>query len=457
MKKRVSLLVVFAMLLSLSQQVMASPVLKHVLTTKQVYDYVYSSSDKGFVLGREDEEGLWLNFVGYDGYKGVEISDYQIVKYLGRDKFFAGKDTYQYLINCNENVIAEFPEAEVGESGIVWDEEIGRIVWTNSSWYQREDKNYQSIVYDYDGNQIAEISHKVTEILDENTFWCDDLDNAESYIVDINNNVLSNKYYGFETFDIIDGYVEVYNEEYELGIIDYKGNEILPLGSDITEYVDLMDYDEKYERDEAIRKNIADIYGLDEEAIWGEVVGEEGNEIAVIDNDVQKGIFTADGTQILGFGEYGFVYLNDEASLAIMQKSENSPWELYTIGEATEETTAQCDEISVMVAGELLTFDQPPVIVNDRTLVPLRAIFEALGVIVDWDEETQTIAAQSGDNTVIKLQIGSDKMLVNGEEKTLDVPAQKINDRTLVPVRAISESLGCTVEWIEETNTVKIN
>jgi hypothetical protein len=89
-------------------------------------------------------------------------------------------------------------------------------------------------------------------------------------------------------------------------------------------------------------------------------------------------------------------------------------------------------------------------------VAPLRAIFEALGVQVNWDDVKQTVTATKGSTTII-VKIGSTQATVNGETKNLDVPAQSINDRTMVPVRFISESLGARVNWAENSQTVTIN
>ena len=105
---------------------------------------------------------------------------------------------------------------------------------------------------------------------------------------------------------------------------------------------------------------------------------------------------------------------------------------------------------------EVITLDVPAQVQNDRTLVPLRAIFEGLGATVDWDEETQTVTSVRNDIT-ITLTIGSNILYRNGEAIQLDVPAQKLNDRTLVPIRAISESFGCTVDWDEEAQLVTVH
>ncbi len=104
---------------------------------------------------------------------------------------------------------------------------------------------------------------------------------------------------------------------------------------------------------------------------------------------------------------------------------------------------------------EFDSYGQKPVIVNGRTLVPLRAIFEAMGANVNWDDATRTVTASRGDTT-ISLAIGSDQLYVNGEAKTLDVPAQIINNNTMVPVRAIAESFGCEVNWNDEARRVYI-
>lgn len=111
--------------------------------------------------------------------------------------------------------------------------------------------------------------------------------------------------------------------------------------------------------------------------------------------------------------------------------------------------------IKVRVGGELVKFDVQPQAINNRTMVPLRAIFEALGATVEWNNETQTVTSTKGDTT-ISLTLNSPTMHVNGEEVTLDSPACAIDGRTLVPVRAISEAFKLNVEWDGETRTVII-
>lgn len=116
------------------------------------------------------------------------------------------------------------------------------------------------------------------------------------------------------------------------------------------------------------------------------------------------------------------------------------------------------DEITVTVNDVKVYFpEQEPFIENDFTLVPMRAIFEALGASVEWDDDTKTVLAYDDTiDTSVVLQIGSDTMFVNNEAVKLEVTAKVVNDRTVVPVRAIAEGLKCKVDWEQETLTVKI-
>jgi len=124
-------------------------------------------------------------------------------------------------------------------------------------------------------------------------------------------------------------------------------------------------------------------------------------------------------------------------------------------GEKAAGGEAAPSEIQILVNGVKVVADVPPVIVDDRTLVPVRAIFEALGATVEWVPETRTAKAVRGQDT-IEIQIDNPVMLVNGAEVALDVPAKIIDDRTMVPARAIAESFNLNVNWDGATRTVII-
>ena len=112
--------------------------------------------------------------------------------------------------------------------------------------------------------------------------------------------------------------------------------------------------------------------------------------------------------------------------------------------------------VSVNLKGEALVFpDTQPQLVNGRTMVPMRFIFEALGTSIYWEDATQTVFAFSA-NDIMVMQIGSKNLFINDEPVELDVPPQLIADRTMVPLRAVSECFGLKVEWDDATSTVII-
>jgi len=111
-------------------------------------------------------------------------------------------------------------------------------------------------------------------------------------------------------------------------------------------------------------------------------------------------------------------------------------------------TALASDTITVTIDGQRVTFaDQQPVIINNRTLVPVGGVFEALGFTPSWSGSAQTATLTRTDYTVI-ITIGSATFTTNGVEHTLDVPAQIINNRTMLPLRAVLESIGIAPENI---------
>lgn len=115
------------------------------------------------------------------------------------------------------------------------------------------------------------------------------------------------------------------------------------------------------------------------------------------------------------------------------------------------------EPIKILVNDVQISFDAEPFIENDRTLVPMRAIFEALGAQVAWDGEDRTVISYDPVSDVsITMQIDSDVMFVGETAVKLDVPAKIVSDRTFVPLRAISESMNSEVNWDGATRTVTI-
>lgn len=122
----------------------------------------------------------------------------------------------------------------------------------------------------------------------------------------------------------------------------------------------------------------------------------------------------------------------------------------------TPEDNFSEDEITVYVNGKRVIFDTPPMVENERTLVPMRAVFEALGAEVKWEQNINTAIAER-DGQIMKVQPGSYILRLDEERHLLDVPAKVVNNRILMPLRAISEAFGYYVGWDNNTKTVTIN
>ena len=114
------------------------------------------------------------------------------------------------------------------------------------------------------------------------------------------------------------------------------------------------------------------------------------------------------------------------------------------------------NKIKVVYDNNILAFATPPVTEADRTLVPMRFLFEQMGADVEWDGETKTAIVKK-QNEIITFSIDNTAATVNGIQKTMDVPARLINDKTLVPLRFLSEELSFNVEWNEAERLVTIS
>ena len=148
--------------------------------------------------------------------------------------------------------------------------------------------------------------------------------------------------------------------------------------------------------------------------------------------------------------EGGVIYLNGGAGSYTLSYTDPSAQR-----EPQELVIPEHEGITVKIDSKYMYTDVAPVLQNDRTMVPMRAIFENLGAEITWDEATETVTGIKDDVTVT-LKIGDPAAYVNGREVTLDAPAILHDDRTLVPIRFVSEALGAKVDWEEASRTVFI-
>ncbi|WP_195571192.1 family 10 glycosylhydrolase [Paenibacillus sp. 1001270B_150601_E10] len=112
-------------------------------------------------------------------------------------------------------------------------------------------------------------------------------------------------------------------------------------------------------------------------------------------------------------------------------------------------------EIRVLIDNKKLATDVPPYIENNITMLPFRAIGEALGASVEWKPQEKRVEFSKEDK-LIQLTIGESKAIVNGQSVSLDQGAKSKSGRTMVPLRFIGESLGVQVNWEKETRTVRV-
>lgn len=143
----------------------------------------------------------------------------------------------------------------------------------------------------------------------------------------------------------------------------------------------------------------------------------------------------------------------DDVKIFARALSPNDVKNLYldACGETVEQVNME-DNLAVTVAidGLVVGYDQPPILQNDVTYVPVRKTFEAVGLNVDWDGSTQTVTI-TGQNTNIMLTVGQQVGTINGVEYALEAAAILKDGRVLVPLRFVAEGAGCDVDWYEDT------
>lgn len=142
-------------------------------------------------------------------------------------------------------------------------------------------------------------------------------------------------------------------------------------------------------------------------------------------------------------------------SMKIMKKSKGRLAALMAAVAMSCTMASAEPSIHTTLDGRNLTFDQPPVMQEGRVLVPLRGLFESLGADVLYNSATRNIKATAGSRTV-ELTLGERQAFIDGQQVYLDVAANTISGRTMVPLRFVSEALGAEVAWRPSTKTVAI-
>ena len=216
------------------------------------------------------------------------------------------------------------------------------------------------------------------------------------------------------------------------------------------------------------------IYEVDFERFAGKSVGICGeyfySEIYDPENDLEQLAFSKDGVywEYAGMSDIRYIInvyeKNDDVIVRFFKWTDNGSSEALSFIDKNSlysqlENNLSDTNVYVRLNDKILGFDQPPVTENDRTLVPMRFLFEQMGATVTWDDATQTAtatipaSADGGQDRSVTFGIDNTTATVNGSAATMDVPARLINDKTMVPLRFLSENLGFDVQWDEATRT----
>lgn len=115
----------------------------------------------------------------------------------------------------------------------------------------------------------------------------------------------------------------------------------------------------------------------------------------------------------------------------------------------------QIDSNTVNIGNTNISIDATPVIIDGRTLIPVRGMSEAMGGAVDWNDDTKTVTITLGSNK-IEMTVDSKTAYFNNKAQTLDVAPTILNGRTMLPARFIAESFGFDVAWDSDTKTISI-
>lgn len=298
--------------------------------------------------------------------------------------------------------------------------------------------------------------------------------NAEIFINTDGNevNTLNTKPEILNKYDVVRNFVEgravvaksVYPEwQTKYGVIDEVGNEIIPM-----EFSYISDYCEgmtsvnlnrgknayfdingnkvtpfKYDVTQNFHElcSVVGIGNYKEGSLVLGVINKYGNEIVPLIFNHISNIY--DGYALIGYENGDNQYVKTSKKIGILKLPEN-----YDLDNGTTKF------ISVLINDKKVYFDQDPIIHSNRVLVPIRAVMESMGANVAWDENNY-VTVTKGDRK-IELTIGETEALLNGEIVYLDVPAEIISGRTLVPVRFIAQCLNYNVEWNPDTQTVSI-
>lgn len=194
-------------------------------------------------------------------------------------------------------------------------------------------------------------------------------------------------------------------------------------------------------------------------------------EMDSLELQLEAAVASGDEAAIAGFKEQLEVLKTEQVDYKVQMKEKIAQMQQVMKEKYTVEELEQLREVSeglsslenveavpvenILVGKGNLKFDTPPVIKEGRTLIPVRAISEAMGATVEYNDE-EKIVTITKDDKLITFNLAENKVYVGENEAEIDVPAEVMNNRTMVPLRFIAENLGLTVEYDTETQTIQV-
>ena len=160
-------------------------------------------------------------------------------------------------------------------------------------------------------------------------------------------------------------------------------------------------------------------------------------------------------------GQWGTLTLDNQVNLPMIFRTLKYQQDQYcSVGTQSGEGVVQFIDRPVLqggvyVNGEPVAFDTPPLLINDRTMIPIRAVFEKMGCTVEWIEENNTAIITRGD-IQIEIKQATNVVIKNGEYSYSDTAAINYRDRIHVPLRVIAQALGCHVSYDDATQNINI-
>lgn len=303
----------------------------------------------------------------------------------------------------------------------------------NKSYAPKKYDEVRLLAYDRDGKRIREGDSTRANLKEDSyrdgnqkriDFYVDIPDEAEFYKIEYYDSSNA-KYHYFDTLAVKGSF-----SAYEKLILDYKDNEV-EIGQEVTPKVYLEAEDGSRKE---LKKDVTFVFAGDQEAIES--------------SDARYGKFRVKddvkyvGKQIIVTASAGKHSATEKVN--VVEKGDKSSSSTVKPGEKRA-VIMIINSMDLFINNKKEHTDAIPVIKNDRTFVPYRALAESFGAHVDYNDATRSVTVTYG-NKIIVMTVGQKGYTVNGEPKTMDVAPYIANDRTMVPVRFVAEAMGFDVE-----------